>query len=107
MIILGELRPIATSDPLTSSGSPASLPFSFALVILTGLPVAALVHGLASAVVGAVRGVAAHRVAFTIAQYTLGFGAADAVLRLLRPEAATMAWIPSSGADLLAVAVAA
>jgi diguanylate cyclase (GGDEF)-like protein len=107
MIIVGELRPISTSDQLTASGSSASLPFSFALVIMTGLPVAAVIQGLASALVGAVRGAAAHRVGFTIAQYILGFGAADAVLRLLRPEAAALAWIPRSGLDLLAVAAAA
>ncbi|QVQ51619.1 EAL domain-containing protein [Spiractinospora alimapuensis] len=107
LVIIGELRPISTTHQLVSSTAPTSLPFSFALVIAVGLPAAALVQTIATAAVGAARGVGPHRIGFTVAQYTLGFGVADAVLRLLEPSAASFMWVPETWADLLAVAAAA
>lgn len=105
MVIIGELRPIASLNSPSDNGHPTSLPFSFALVLFYGLPVAALVQAIASAISGIVRGHSAHRSAFNIAQYTLSFGVADAVLRLLMPLAEKAAWLPG-GAELLVVAVA-
>src|SRR5690625_822375 len=74
MAIIGELRPIASPRSNSDQGAPTSLPFSFALLISFGLPVAALVQAVASAIAGTVRGNAPHRVAFNIAQYVLSFG---------------------------------
>jgi len=44
MVIIGELRPIAAQRP-TGGNAPTSLPFSFALVIYHGLPIAGLGPG--------------------------------------------------------------
>ncbi|WP_345556246.1 putative bifunctional diguanylate cyclase/phosphodiesterase [Streptomonospora halophila] len=83
MVIIGELRPIASPRTSPDQGAPTSLPFSFALLISLGLPVAGLVQAVASVIAGVARGHSPHRVAFNIAQYILSFGAADLVLTLL------------------------
>lgn len=105
MVILGELRPIAMPGQAPGSGAPTSLPFTFALVIFYGLPVAALLQCTATVVAGAARGHAPHRTAFNAAQYVLSLGVADAVLRLTLPEIATTPWVPAGG-ELIAVALA-
>ncbi|WP_017580655.1 putative bifunctional diguanylate cyclase/phosphodiesterase [Nocardiopsis valliformis] len=105
MVILGELRPIAMPGQAPGSGAPTSLPFTFALVIFYGLPVAALLQCAATVVAGTARGHAAHRTAFNAAQYVLSLGVADAVLRLTLPEIVTTPWVPVGG-ELIAVALA-
>lgn len=105
MIVLGELRTISLPGQPPGGGAPTSLPFSFALVILHGLPVAALVQAVAITVAGFARGHAAHRTAFNVAQYTLALGVADALLRLASPGLLQQTWLPAVG-ELLSVALA-
>jgi len=105
MIVLGELRPISMTGQAPGSGAPTSLPFSFALVLLLGLPVAALVQAAATTVAGFARGHAPHRTAFNAAQYTLSLGVADAVLRLALPGLVADGPVPAAG-ELVAVALA-
>ncbi|MFC7327793.1 putative bifunctional diguanylate cyclase/phosphodiesterase [Marinactinospora rubrisoli] len=105
MVVIGELRPIGTPNTPSGEGTPTSLPFSFALVIAYGLPLAGVTQALATVIAGVARGHAPHRTAFNVAQYTLSFGVADSVLRLLGPHAAPAPWVPD-GAQLLVVALA-
>ncbi|WP_017559740.1 putative bifunctional diguanylate cyclase/phosphodiesterase [Nocardiopsis baichengensis] len=105
MVVIGELRPIATPNAPATSGAPTSLPFSFALLIFFGLPAAALVQAVATAAAGIARRHAPHRTAFNLAQYVLSFGVADAVMRLFHPQAAAGPWVPD-GPELLLVALA-
>ncbi|MBX9390049.1 putative bifunctional diguanylate cyclase/phosphodiesterase [Streptomonospora nanhaiensis] len=105
MVVIGELRPIASPRTAADNGAPTSLPFSFALLLSFGLPVAGLVQAVATAIAGVARGHAPHRVLFNIAQYALSFGAADAVLRLVAPGSAVHPWV-AKGPDLAAVAAA-
>ncbi|MFI6577051.1 putative bifunctional diguanylate cyclase/phosphodiesterase [Nocardiopsis sp. NPDC050513] len=105
MIVLGELRPISMPGQPPNSGTPTSLPFSFAVVLFFGLPVAALLQAVATGVGGFVRGHAAHRIVFNAAQYTLSLGVADAVLRLALPAVLDVPWMPEGG-ELVAVALA-
>ncbi|WP_017614796.1 putative bifunctional diguanylate cyclase/phosphodiesterase [Nocardiopsis salina] len=106
MIVVGELRPISLPGQPSDNGAATSLPFTFALVIHFGLPVAAVLQVVATVVAGTARRHAAHRTAFNAAQYTLSLGVADAVLRLLRPEVNVGPWVPSDPAGLAAVAAA-
>ncbi|WP_067963728.1 putative bifunctional diguanylate cyclase/phosphodiesterase [Nocardiopsis trehalosi] len=105
MVILGELRPIATPHTGSEGGAPTSLPFSFALLISYGLPVAGVVQAVATVIAGIARGHAPHRTAFNIAQYVLAFGGADFVLRVLTPGPVPVPWVPQ-GPELLVVALA-
>ncbi|GAA1082157.1 putative bifunctional diguanylate cyclase/phosphodiesterase [Nocardiopsis metallicus] len=105
MVIIGELRPIAMPGQPPGSGAPTSLPFTFALVIFYGLPVAALLQCAATVVAGIARGHAPHRTAFNAAQYVLSLGVADAVLRLTLPEIVATPWVPAGG-ELVAIALA-
>ncbi|MBR8740475.1 bifunctional diguanylate cyclase/phosphodiesterase [Nocardiopsis sp. MG754419] len=105
MVVLGELRPIAMPGQAPGSGAPTSLPFTFALVIFYGLPIAALVQCTATVVAGVVRTHAAHRTAFNAAQYVLSLGVADAVLRLVMPGIITTPGVPVGG-EIAAVALA-
>ncbi|MFV2195954.1 putative bifunctional diguanylate cyclase/phosphodiesterase [Nocardiopsis sp. LOL_012] len=105
MIVLGELRPVYSPGQPRSSGTPTSLPFSFAVVVFFGLPVAAVLQSAATAVGGTVRGHAPHRTAFNAAQYTLSLGVTDAVLRLSLPYLLRGPWPPAAG-ELLAMALA-
>lgn len=106
MIVVGELRPISLPGQPSDNGAATSLPFTFALVIHYGLPIAAVLQAVAAVVAGTARGHALHRTGFNAAQYILSLGAADAVLRLLRPEVNAGPWIPSDPAGLAAVAAA-
>ncbi|GAB7098950.1 cyclic Di-GMP phosphodiesterase RmdB [Thermobifida fusca] len=105
MVIIGELRPIAAQRP-TGGNAPTSLPFSFALVIYHGLPIAGLVQAVGSLLAGVTRGQEPHRIAFNIAQYTLSFGVADAVIQLAYPRTPLVPWVPQ-GAGLVMVVLAA
>ncbi|GAB3717915.1 putative bifunctional diguanylate cyclase/phosphodiesterase [Nocardiopsis nanhaiensis] len=105
MVILGELRPIALPGQAPGSGAPTSLPFTFALVIFYGLPVAALIQCVATVVAGVARRHATHRTAFNAAQYVLSLGVADAILRLSLPGIVSTPWVPAGG-ELVAVALA-
>ncbi|WP_160050275.1 bifunctional diguanylate cyclase/phosphodiesterase [Nocardiopsis sp. FR4] len=106
MMVLGELRPVSLPGQPPGNGVPTSLPFAFALVILHGLAVAALLQVAATVVAGFARGHAPHRTAFNAAQYTLALGVADAVLRLTAPGLVQNLWFPSVG-ELLALILAA
>src|SRR5690625_4846598 len=106
MVIIGELRPIVTPSSPTDDGAPTSLPFSFALVIFYGLPVAGLTQVVATVIAGVARGNAAHRTVFNSGQYVLSFGVADAVLRLFGPETNGAPWVPE-GPHLIVVVLAA
>ncbi|GAB3489592.1 putative bifunctional diguanylate cyclase/phosphodiesterase [Nocardiopsis coralliicola] len=106
MVVLGELRPIATAGSATDEGAPTSLPFSFALLIFVGLPAAAAVQAVATLVAGTMRRHSLHRTAFNAGQYVLSLGVADAVLRLFHAPASAYPWVPD-GAELLLVALAA
>ncbi|MBB4933645.1 diguanylate cyclase (GGDEF)-like protein [Lipingzhangella halophila] len=106
MVIIGELRPIATPSAPTENGAPTSLPFAFALIIFYGLPVAGLIQAVATVIAGIARGHAVHRTAFNGAQYVLSFGVADAMIRLLGPDTNGAPWVPE-GPHLIVVALAA
>ncbi|WP_068687941.1 putative bifunctional diguanylate cyclase/phosphodiesterase [Thermobifida halotolerans] len=106
MVIIGELRPIAAQRPTGNGSAPTSLPFSFALVIHYGLPIAGLVQAVGSLLAGVARGHAPHRIAFNIAQYALSFGVADAVIHLLHPRSPLATWVPE-GTGLLVVVLSA
>ncbi|WP_017611254.1 putative bifunctional diguanylate cyclase/phosphodiesterase [Nocardiopsis xinjiangensis] len=106
MIVVGELRPISLPGQPADNGTATSLPFTFALVIYYGLPIAALLQVVAAVVAGTACRHALHRTAFNAAQYVLSLGVADALLRLLSPEANAGPWIPSDPAGLAAVALA-
>src|SRR5699024_1547366 len=82
-VVVGDLLPVSTTDQAPGNGVPTALPFTFALVLTHGLPLAALLQASATAVAGSTRGHAPHRIAFNAAQYTLSLGVADAVLRLI------------------------
>ncbi|GAA3766063.1 putative bifunctional diguanylate cyclase/phosphodiesterase [Salinactinospora qingdaonensis] len=105
VVIIGELRPIVLPKTPRDNGHPTSLPFSFGMVIFYGLPIAGLIQAIATVIAGVARGHAPHRMAFNLAQYTLSFGVADGVIRLLgaRPEAGP--WVPG-GVGLLIIALA-
>ncbi|WP_017594707.1 putative bifunctional diguanylate cyclase/phosphodiesterase [Nocardiopsis potens] len=105
MVVLGELRPIATPGSAGDEGAPTSLPFSFALLIHLGLPAAGLVQALATVVAGVARRHAPHRTAFNAAQYVLSLGVADAAMRLFHPEASVYPWVPQ-GAELVLIGLA-
>ncbi|MFW6641376.1 putative bifunctional diguanylate cyclase/phosphodiesterase [Nocardiopsis algeriensis] len=105
MVVLGELRPVAAPGQAPGNGSPTSLPFSLALVVVQGLPLALLAQVLAVAVAGTARGHAVHRIAFNAAQYVLCLGAADAVLRLVLPVLRDSPWVPA-GEVIIALALA-
>lgn len=105
MVVLGELRPIAMPGQTPGTGAPTSLPFTFALVIFYGLPIAALVQCAATIVAGVAHTHAPHRIAFNAAQYVLSLGVADAVLRLVMPEVVTAPWVPVGG-ELVVIALA-
>ncbi len=105
LVVLGELLPVSTTDQAPGNGVPTALPFTFALVLTHGLPLAALLQASATAVAGSTRGHAPHRIAFNAAQYTLSLGVADAVLRLIHPTSDPGPWVPT-GAELPAVALA-
>ena len=103
LVVLGELRPIAVPGRELGDGAPTSLPFSLAVVILHGLPLAGPVQAAATLVAGFARGHAVHRTVFNAAQYVLSLGAADAVLHLVLLHAAGR--VPA-GEGLIAVGLA-
>jgi diguanylate cyclase (GGDEF)-like protein len=106
LIVFGELKPIITSGPNQDAGATTSTTFTFATLLHLGLPVAAILQAVAAIISGVFRRRAVHRTAFNVAQYTLSFAAAAAVLALFRISPRPSAvWVPD-GPDLLAVGCA-
>ena len=107
LVVVGEVRPIATPGKSGPDAPVVSLAFSFAALLFWGFPVAALLRVISTTLVGAAKRNSAHRIAFNAAVYTLGLGAAGIALAAVgRHPAAGHPWLPSGG-GLPGVALAA
>ena len=71
LVLVGELRPIFTSGSRDASGITMSTMFSFAALLFFGLPGAAAVQALATAVTAVVYGKQLWRTGFNLGQHTL------------------------------------
>src|SRR5690606_17198138 len=89
-------------------GTPASVMFSFAVLLHYGLSVAVLTQAAAIVVSGLVHRRAWHRTAFNVAHVTLACTAGAVVLGAfgVLPHPADP-WVPGGGHDMLAIALAA
>jgi diguanylate cyclase (GGDEF)-like protein len=107
LVVVGEVRPIVTPGKSGPDAPVVSLAFGFAALLFWGFPVAALLRVVSTALVGAAKRRAPHRIAFNGAQFTLGLGAAGLALALagVHPSPGRP-WLPS-GAGLPQVALAA
>ena len=108
LVVLGELRPVVTSSSTLVGGTPASVMFSFAVLLHYGLSLAVLTQAAAIVVCGLVNRRAWHRVAFNVAHVTLACTAGAVVLGAfgVLPHPAEP-WVPGDGDDVLAIALAA
>jgi diguanylate cyclase (GGDEF)-like protein len=107
LIVLGEVRPILTGGSNDPVGVATSTTFTFASLLVFGLPVAAALQALATVITGVVRRKAWWRTLFNIGQYTLSLAAGWAVLALSGVHADPSRVSVPAGLDLLAVALAA
>src|SRR5690606_20479581 len=80
LVVLGELRPVVMSSSTLVGGTPASVMFSFAVLLHYGLSVAVLTQAAAIVVSGLVHRRAWHRTAFNVAHVTLACTAGAVVL---------------------------
>ncbi|GAA3441857.1 putative bifunctional diguanylate cyclase/phosphodiesterase [Planomonospora venezuelensis] len=106
LVVLGELRPVMLSSSMAVGGTYPSTMFTFAALLHYGLPVALLVQAVAILVNGAVTRRARHRVLFNVAQVTLAYTAAGAVLGAFGHRAVPAAGRVPAGNDLLAIGLA-
>ncbi len=108
LVVLGELRPVIMSSSTLVGGTPASVMFSFAVLLHYGLSVAVLAQAVAIVISGLVHRRAWHRVAFNVAHVTLACTAGAVVLGAfgVLPHPAGP-WVPDNGDDVLAIALAA
>jgi diguanylate cyclase (GGDEF)-like protein len=104
LLVLGELRPLFTGRD--QNGIATSTTFVFALLLHWGLGVAILMQAVATIVADRVNGKAYWRTGFNIAQYTLSYGAAAAVLGWAGRTASPGAPLHIAGGDLPAIALA-
>jgi diguanylate cyclase (GGDEF)-like protein len=84
MVVLGEIWPIVTPGRSSLEAPLASVTFSFAALIVWGLPVAVLLRASATMLTFLARRKALHRAAFNAADATLGLAAGGAVLYAFR-----------------------
>ncbi len=87
LLVLTEVRPIFTAGARDQNGLQLSTSFVFALLLRYGLPIAILVQALATIVADVARRKAPWRTAFNIAQFSLSWTAASAVMYLAGQEA--------------------
>jgi diguanylate cyclase (GGDEF)-like protein len=107
LIVVGEVRPIATPGRSGPDAPVISLAFSFAALLFWGFPAAALLRVISTALVGAAKRKAPHRIAFNAAQFTLDLGAAGLVIAASRLHPVPGdPWLPN-GQGLPSVALAA
>lgn len=81
LVILAELLPIEV--PRRDAEITTSTTFSFAALVCWGTPAAAIAQAIGSLVTDVARKRSAWRSAFNIAQYTISYAAAGAVLSLI------------------------
>jgi diguanylate cyclase (GGDEF)-like protein len=84
MVVLGDFWPIATPGRTSLEAPLASVTFSFAMLIVWGLPVAVLVRATSTMVTFLAKRKAPHRAAFNAAANTLALTAGGSVLLALR-----------------------
>ncbi len=80
MVVLGDIWPIVTPGRSSLEAPLASVTFSFAMLIVWGLPVAVLVRATSTLVTFLAKRKAPHRAAFNAAANTLSLTAAGSVL---------------------------
>jgi len=80
MVVLGDIWPIVTPGRSSLEAPLASVTFSFAMLIVWGLPVAVLVRATSTMVTFLAKRKAPHRAAFNAAANTLSLAAAGGVL---------------------------
>jgi diguanylate cyclase (GGDEF)-like protein len=110
MVVLGDVWPIATPGRSSAEAPLASVTFSFAMLIVWGLPVAVLVRAISTMVTFLAKRKAPHRAAFNAAANTLSLTAGGAVLYALhlRGQPAPRYWgVVHSTSDLGKVLLAA
>jgi diguanylate cyclase (GGDEF)-like protein len=109
MVVLGDIWPIVTPGRSSLEAPLASVTFSFAMLIVWGLPVAVLVRATSTMVTFLAKRKAPHRAAFNAAANTLSLMAAGIVLWELglhgMPDPGQ--WLPLQGRDLGYVLLAA
>ncbi|GIH78725.1 putative bifunctional diguanylate cyclase/phosphodiesterase [Planobispora longispora] len=106
LVVLGELRPVMLSSSTAVGGTYPSTMFTFAVLLHYGLPVAVLMQTVGILVNGAVTRRAAHRILFNVAQVTLAYAAAGAVLGAFGHRPASLAARVPTGTDMLAIGLA-
>jgi diguanylate cyclase (GGDEF)-like protein len=110
MVVLGDVWPIVTPGRSSVEAPLASVTFSFAMLIVWGLPVAVLVRAISTMVTFLAKRKAPHRAAFNAAANTLSLTAGGAVLYALhlRGQPAPLHWgVVHSTSDLGKVLLAA
>jgi diguanylate cyclase (GGDEF)-like protein len=110
MVVLGDVWPIVTPGRSSVEAPLASVTFSFAMLIVWGLPVAVLVRAISTMVTFLAKRKAPHRAAFNAAANTLSLTAGGAVLYALhlRGQPAPLHWgVLHSTSDLGKVLLAA
>ena len=100
MVVLGDIWPIVTPGKSSSEAPRASVTFSFAALIVWGLPVALLLEVSSTMLTFLGKRKAPHRAAFNAAASALGMAAAWAVLYLTGDRHSPLdPWMPG-GADV-------
>jgi diguanylate cyclase (GGDEF)-like protein len=107
LLVVGELRPLFTPGAKDQNGIPTSMTFVFALLLHWGLPVAVLMQAVATTTADRSNGKKWWRTTFNVAQYSLSYGAASAVLGWLGRTGSPAHPLAVGGADLPAIALAA
>ncbi|KWW99598.1 bifunctional diguanylate cyclase/phosphodiesterase [Carbonactinospora thermoautotrophica] len=107
LIVFGELRPITSPGRRDGEGITTSTTFTFAVLLYLGLPIAAVLHALASLLYGVARRHATWRNVFNMAQYALSLAAAYGVLAVFGVAATPAQPKVPDAADLPAVGLAA
>ena len=106
LLVLGELRPLFTAGTRDKNGVATSTTFVFALLLHWGLGVAILMQAVATTVADRTNDKAWWRTGFNIAQYSLSYGAAAAVLGAMGRTGTPSDPMAISGNDLPAIALA-
>jgi diguanylate cyclase (GGDEF)-like protein len=97
LVVIGEVRPIATPGRSGTDAAVVSVAFSFAALLFWGFPVAALLRVLSTTLVGVAKRTAPHRIAFNACQLTLSLGAAGVVIAAARLHPAPGdPWLPDA-----------
>jgi len=106
MVVLGEIWPIVTPGRSTLEAPVASVTFSFAALIVWGVPIAILMRATATMLVFLCRGKALHRAAFNASVATLSLAAGGGVLYAFRGAIKGLISVPR-GVDVWKILLAA